>query len=168
MVISQEDLAGLSVEERAVLVTALLELGTVVPDGRRQRRRQQFIVFVLACTVGLAAWIVALGLTLPAHETVEQWRLAWIGFDVAELAAFAITGWAAWRARPILIPATIVTGTLLLCDAWFDVVLSWNTSGRWQSLASAIVLEVPLALLFWLAARRATARGLAAVTTSYA
>ena len=40
----------------------------------------------------------------------------------------------------------LVAATLLMCDAWFDVCLAWNTSDQLWSLLSAAV-EVPLAVL---------------------
>jgi hypothetical protein len=157
MGISREELARLSVDEREELALLLVELGGAEAAGN-PRSRRRFLVFVAVCIVVLAVWIVALGLTLPPHETTKQWRLAWIGFDVAELLAFAATGWAAWRGRQLIIPALIVVGTLLLCDAWFDVVLSWNTDERWGSVAGAVVIELPLAALFWWLARRLVLR----------
>ena len=47
----------------------------------------------------------------------------------------------------------IVTATLLCCDAWFDCVLDWGTSGFWLSLASALVAELPVAAILVLRAR---------------
>jgi hypothetical protein len=79
---------------------------------------------------------------------------AWVGFDIALLVAFVMTGWAAWRRRQILIMCLIVLATLLCCDAWFDVVLDARTSGFWWSVASALVVELPLATVAVLTARR--------------
>jgi hypothetical protein len=53
-----------------------------------------------------------------------------------------------------VIACLLVTGTLLCCDAWFDVILALGTSGIWASLASAVVIELPLAFLMFRAARR--------------
>ena len=44
--------------------------------------------------------------------------------------------------------------TLLCCDAWFDVVLDAHTKGFWLSLLSALLIELPLAALAILGARR--------------
>lgn len=160
---TRAELAALSDHDRAQLAAALAEFGpppdvalrTPSLDAEPLRRRsRRLALLALGCAVALTAWVIGLGLNLPSDVTVRQWRLAWVGFDIAELAAFAVTGWAAWRARRWMIPATLVTGTLLLCDAWFDVVLSWGTDERWQSVITAAVLEVPLALLLWWVARR--------------
>ncbi len=102
---------------------------------------------------GLVVWIVVLGVSLPAADSTRQWRLLWIGFDTVELTALAVTLWAMNRARPLAIPAALITGTLFACDAWFDVVLSWATRGWWFSLASAVLVELPLAAVLWGGAR---------------
>ena len=48
----------------------------------------------------------------------------------------------------------IVLATLLLCDAWFDVTLDVRTSGFLVSLLSALLIEIPLAVVAILGARR--------------
>jgi hypothetical protein len=98
--------------------------------------------------------VVGLLVTLPERYVVEQWRLAWVGLDIAEIAGFLLTGWAALRRRQLVIPAALVTGTLLLCDAWFDVVLSWGSRQQTISLLTAFLVEIPLALGLWAVARR--------------
>jgi hypothetical protein len=74
--------------------------------------------------------------------------------DLAELAAFAATAWASWHERQVLVLCMIVTGTLLCCDAWFDVMFNLGTRDVWMSLLSAAVLELPLAFLMFVGARR--------------
>jgi hypothetical protein len=59
-----------------------------------------------------------------------------VNFDILLLAAFAATAWAIWRQRQVLILLLTVTGTMLVCDAWFDVGTSLATSGIWISLLS--------------------------------
>jgi len=48
----------------------------------------------------------------------------------------------------------MLTGTMLCCDAWFDVGTSLATSGLWISLLSAVFAELPLAFLAFAGARR--------------
>lgn len=112
------------------------------------------LVLIIVGCVFLAAWIGYLAVSLPAFYRAGSWRGAWVGFDVAELAVFAITGWAAWRRRQILIMCLIVLATVLLCDAWFDVVLDSKTTGFLSSLLSALLVEVPIAVIAVLVARR--------------
>ena len=111
------------------------------------------VFFVVACVV-LIAWIIVLVLTLKRHFTATHWRMAWVGFDLAELAAFALTGWAFWRGRQIVIACLLVTATLLCCDAWFDVILDLRTDDMWLSVGSAALVELPLAFVLFNAARR--------------
>jgi hypothetical protein len=101
----------------------------------------------------LVGWIVVLTLTLHRQYTATHWRFAWVGFDIVLLAAFAVTGWGFWRGRQMVIGCLLVTGTLLCCDAWFDVILDLGTRGIWQSLASAVFIELPLAYIMFRAGR---------------
>jgi hypothetical protein len=109
---------------------------------------------IVVCCIGLVAWITVLALTLPRYYRTGGWRGAWVGFDIAELAVFAATGWAAWRRRQILLICLVVLATLLCCDAWFDVVLDARTRDFLFSVLSAVIIELPLAALAIIAAHR--------------
>jgi hypothetical protein len=151
-----EDLRRMSPQQRLRLRQMLAELDAPDPAVRRasQRRRTILLALVIACCVVLAAWIGVLAATLPRYYRAGDWRGAWVGFDLALLATFAATGWAAWRRRQILIICLVVLATLLCCDAWFDVVLNARTSGFLVSLLSAIIIELPLAAVAIQGARR--------------
>jgi hypothetical protein len=95
-----------------------------------------------------------LAVTLPRFYRAGDWRGAWVGFDLAELIAFALTAWAAWRGRQVLIMCLIVLATLLLADAWFDVTLDVRTGDFTFSLLSAVLVEIPLAVIAIVSARR--------------
>ena len=146
----------MSREERrhvAQMLAAIDEPHVLRDPAFQRRRRFSLLVFMGSCVV-LAAWIAVLMLTLPKHYTADHWRGAWVGFDIALLAAFAGTAWAAWRERQVLIILLTVTGTLLCCDAWFDVILDLGTRNIWMSVASAVFAELPLAFIMFTAARR--------------
>ena len=102
----------------------------------------------------LAVWIGVLEVKLPRHYRAGGWRAAWVGFDVGLLMVFAATAWAAWRRRQILIVCLMVLATLLCCDAWFDTTLDWGTRGFTLSLLSALLVELPLAVVALIGARR--------------
>ncbi len=73
-----------------------------------------------------------------------QYDLAWVGFDVFELIALAATGYLALRRSRYLALASASAATLLVVDAWFDVV----TAPRHRLLEAvvlAVVIELPLA-----------------------
>ena len=154
--ITEADLRELSPGERRQLAHSLAVIDYPHPllELNLRRRRKIGVLFsIIACTV-LVGWIVVLVLTLGRNYTATHWRLAWVGFDVVLLAAFAATGWAFWRGRQIVIACLLVTATLLCCDAWFDVILDLGSSGVWVSIASAVIVEIPLALVMFNAARR--------------
>jgi hypothetical protein len=155
MAYTRAEVLAMSDQERAELCEVLTSLGVpVAPTSQRERRRLILAGATLTAAAVLTAWVVGLLVTLPQREVVEQWRLAWVGLDVAEIAGFAVTGWSALRRRQLVIPAALVTGTLLLCDAWFDVVLSWGSQQQTLSLVTAFLVEIPLAVALWAVARR--------------
>jgi hypothetical protein len=143
-------------DERRRLARALAALDSPHPmmDARLRRRRRFGLLFMMSCCLGLAGWIAILLLTLPSHFTSSDWRAVWVGLDVAELAGFAATGWAAWHQRQIVIFLMIITGTLLVCDAWFDLALDYGSSGFTVSVVTAVLAELPLAFVMFASARR--------------
>jgi hypothetical protein len=154
-VFDEAELRQMSPRERAKLMQALAVLDMPrLANAGSHRRRRWFLVGTIVCCVVLAAWIGVLAVTLPRFYRAGDWRGAWVGFDLAELAAFAATAWAAWRGRQVLIMCLLVLATLLLADAWFDVTLDLRTNGFMVSLLSALLIEIPLAVAAIVAARR--------------
>jgi hypothetical protein len=155
VVFDEAELRQMSPRERAKLMQALAVLDMPrLANAGNNRRRRWFLVSTIVCCVVLAGWIAVLAVTLPPFYRAGDWRGAWVGFDLAELAAFTATAWAAWRGRQVLIMCLLVLATLLLCDAWFDVTLDAHTSGFLFSVLSAVLIEIPLAVAAILAARR--------------
>ncbi|HVS84603.1 MAG TPA: hypothetical protein VHD91_03125 [Gaiellaceae bacterium] len=108
----------------------------------------RWVVAVLAAvTVLLVPWTIYLTVTLPSRHVTAHYDVAWVGFDVALIGAFAATAWAAVRRARLLVPLAAATGTMLLCDAWFDVVTSKGAGEVGEAIAEAIVGELPLAAL---------------------
>jgi hypothetical protein len=106
----------------------------------------------LVIAVGLLPWIAWLFWSLPDEATAAHWRLAWGGFDIGLALALASTAWLALRRSPLAQTAAAVTGTMLVCDAWFDVLTSRGTTDVVVSAVLAVVAELPLAVLcFWIA-----------------
>ena len=151
----EAELRRMSPRERVKLMQALavLDMPRLSSPGST-RRRKLFLLGTIVCCVVLAAQIGLLAVTLPRYYRTGDWHGAWVGFDLALLVAFAATAWAAWRGRQVLIMCLLVLATLLLCDAWFDVTLDLHTSGFLVSLLSALLIEIPLAVLAIIGARR--------------
>lgn len=155
-VIDEAELRRMTPEERATLARALVVLNaqSVAPDPISQRRRRLLIAASLVSVLVLAVWIGILEVKLPRHYRAGGWRTAWVGFDIGLLLVFAATAWAAWRRRQVLIVCLMVLATLLCCDAWFDTTLDWGTRGFTVSLLSALLVELPLAAVALIGARR--------------
>jgi hypothetical protein len=117
---------------------------------RLQRSGLLTLLFVSALLE--AAWTVYLGWRLPRHYVADDWRMAWVGIDAAQVLTLLAAAWAAWQRRALLIVFSTAAGTLLLVDAWFDVMTA-RGSDLDQSLAF-LALEIPWALLlFWVTYR---------------
>jgi len=95
----------------------------------------------------LGPWTLYLTYSLPSQHLTRHYDLAWVGFDVGLLAAFALTGWFALHASKWLVPAAAMTGTMLVCDAWFDIVTSSGGGEQVQAILEACFAELPLAAL---------------------
>jgi hypothetical protein len=149
-VLNEADLNRAGGTEPAGLTRGLI----TVAGERSSWRRRLLIGAALFCAVWLAAWIGVLAVTLPWRYRAGGWSAAWVGFDGVLFLAFAATAWAAWRRRQILILCLIVVAVLLCCDAWFDTALDWGTPGFTASLALALLVELPLAVLALVGARR--------------
>jgi hypothetical protein len=154
--IDEAELRRMSREERAQLARALaaLELPASGPDPRALRRRRLIIVAAISAAVVLAAWIGVLAVTLPPRYRAGGWSAAWIGFDGLLLVVFLATAWAAWKRRQVLVLCLVVLATLLCCDAWFDTTLDYGTRGFMISLLSALLIELPVAVMALIGARR--------------
>ena len=155
-VIDEAELRRMSPEDRRQLAQALARIDLPHPllEPGVVRRRQFGMIITMASCLALAVWIVYLALTLPRHFTSVHWRAVWVGLDIAELIGFAMTAWAAWFQRQILILCMIVTGTLLVSDAWFDVMLDSGTPDAKMSFIAAVFAELPLAFILFSSARR--------------
>jgi len=117
----------------------------IVPELRWMRRRALPVLTLVA--LFLLPWTVWLTVTLPSRHVADHWDAAWIGFDLAEVVAIGATAVGIYRRAVWVEVAASVAGTLLLADAWFDVLLSGGDEKLWIAVAEAAVAEVPLAVL---------------------
>jgi hypothetical protein len=119
-------------------------------------------VALVVCAIVLIPWTGLLFATLPRHYVADHWAIAWGGFDIGLGIAAAGTAVMVFRRSPYAEVTATITGTLLVCDAWFDVLTSRGASDIARAAALALLVELPLAALcFW------TARNVArAVETS--
>ena len=104
-----------------------------------------FAALVGVCAVGLLPWIVYLAFALPVQRRSAHYDVAWVGFDVAMFAALASLAVAALRRSTWTEPLATVSATLLVVDAWFDIVTADNDMRRTGAVISALLIELPLA-----------------------
>jgi hypothetical protein len=98
----------------------------------------------IVCSLVLIPWIVYLGLSLPTRQVSSHYDAAWVGFDVFELIALAATGFLALRRSRFLALPAAAAATLLVVDAWFDVLTSPGHQ-MLESVLIAVFIELPLA-----------------------
>ena len=91
------------------------------------------VTILVLVAIALLPWVLWLTVTLPSRHVSEHWD-------------------AAWRRATWLQGAASAAGTLLLTDAWFDVLLSTGDEKVWLAVGQAVLSEIPLAILcFWIA-----------------
>jgi hypothetical protein len=115
------------------------------------RRPSLPLLFASAALV-LVPWIGLLVASPPCHYSARHWGIAWAGFDAGLALALGLTAYAARRRPPWLDRAAVAVGTLLIADAWFDVVTARATGAIALAMTEALAIELPLALLcIWVA-----------------
>jgi hypothetical protein len=122
---------------------------------RRPDSLREWVVLVYgAAGVFLLPWAVWLSASLRPEHVSERWDIAWSGFDVGLAVGFCGTAFAAYRRSPWVGALAAATGTLLLTDAWFDVMLESHGSELAVAIFEALVFELPMAVFcFWIAQR---------------
>jgi hypothetical protein len=116
--------------------------------------RQGVIAVFAAVGIGLLPWTIWLSQWLPPHHESVRWDLAWSGFDTGLALSFLFTAIAAWRRSPWVAAGAAATGTLLVADAWFDVILESHSDELRVSILTAVLGELPAAAFcFWIAYR---------------
>ncbi len=151
----EADVASLAEADRLLLARWLAQSAPSadLPPGMGRRRRRVLVV-ATAAAVFLVPWVALLAVTLPQHQQTHLWRTTWVGFDIALLLGFASMAWLGWRNRQLVMTAMVVTATLMLCDAWFDLTLSWGGREQAASILTAAFGEVPFAVFLFVAYRR--------------
>ena len=98
----------------------------------------------------LLPWTIYLGESLPSRQLSPNYDTAWSGFDGILMVALACTAYFALRRSRYLSTAATATATLLVVDAWFDV-LTTPSGQQAESILLAAVIELPLAAVcMWL------------------
>ena len=101
-------------------------------------------------SVILLPWTAYIAASLPARQLSPHYDVAWAGFDVLLCGALASTAYFALRRSRYLSTAATATATLLVVDAWFDVMTA-PSRDRLESILLCAFVELPLAAVcIWL------------------
>lgn len=154
-VLTDAELSGLTAAQRAELLTRLsgIDDRDLFSAGKAVERRR-FVFVLTACCLVMIPWVAVLAVRLPPHYTTGHWTLTWVGFDVGLSLLLALTAWTAWRRAQLFVLTATVTATLLVCDAWFDVTTAAGRADVMQSIAAAVLIELPLAAVLSQVGRR--------------
>lgn len=139
-------------DEAAAMRVAALGGGD---QGGRLRPTPRWVAPLFAAfAAGTVPWVVYLAYSLPKTVRVHD-RTAWVGFDILLILVFATTAYLAWRGRPWVVLTATATATMLVVDAWFDLLTS-----KGVELAVAVgtaVVELSLAgVCVWIALHAGT------------
>jgi hypothetical protein len=106
----------------------------------------------LVLALGTIPWTVYLAITLPERAENNNYRNAWVGFDIGLIALLLLTAYLAYRGSRYVTMAATATATALVIDAWFDVVTAPHTNDLIVALLTAFLGELPMAgLCLWAA-----------------
>jgi hypothetical protein len=145
--VSDAQIAAMSATERRELISRLERpIGELLPSSELARMRRVRLVVMVGAIVGLIPWTVYLAITLPDKYIAHNWPATWVGFDALILTFMAVTAVLGLLRRQLLVLTAFTTGILLICDAWFDVMTAAPTD-RWLSVLTAVLGELPLAVL---------------------
>jgi hypothetical protein len=123
--------------------------------SRRPSSLREWVVILYGLAgLGLLPWALWLSRSLKPHHRAVHWDLAWSGFDTGLAVLFMATAFAAYRRSPWVGALAAATGTLLVTDAWFDILLESHAGELRNAILLAVVAELPTAAVcFWIAQR---------------
>lgn len=122
-------------------------------DRRHFQLPKWFIAIYVVVIALLIPWIMYLAYSLPVHHVARHWDLLWVGFDIGLLVILGLTLYLAMKHSAWVILGATSLATMLLIDAWFDILTS-RPSDVWLAVLMAIMFELPLAVVsFWMAYR---------------
>jgi hypothetical protein len=102
--------------------------------------------------IGLVPWTIWIAYDLPQRHLARHWDIAWGGFDAAMAGLLLATAFAAVRRSPWIQSTATAAATMLACDAWFDMATAARGREEAMAIATALLLELPLAVIcLWVA-----------------
>jgi protein-S-isoprenylcysteine O-methyltransferase Ste14 len=122
-------------------------------EAIRGRSRRMAMLYAAAAVL-LVPWTVYLAVTLPRRDIDTHYRGAWVGFDILLVVAILLTAYYAFRMDDRVQLPAMATATLLIVDAWFDVMTAGRRSNLYEAVLMALCIEIPAAIFTLYLARR--------------
>ena len=110
-----------------------------------------------AMALVLLPWVFYLARSLPTQHVAWHWDVSWVGLDIALAIALVTTGLFAYRQSRLIIISGTALGSLLLLDAWFDILSQRGGDSMQQAVLMALLIEIPVAIASFMLAARALA-----------
>jgi hypothetical protein len=146
-VLSEAQIAAMSPAERRQLIRQLERpLSELLPVAVAHRIRWGWLGIMTGGTLVLIPWTVYLAFALPDDYLVHDWTALWVGFDLLLLALMTATVIFGMLRRQLMLLTAFATGTLLICDAWFDLMTAGPNDFRIAVLTAALG-DLPLAAI---------------------
>lgn len=119
---------------------------------KKHQNIHPYVPFWVGVIYGILAiitvpWTLYLAINLPQRHLSTHWDIAWVGLDATLGLALAATAWLAIKKSRLLIIAATITATMLIVDAWFDIMTARLGQQLVESIASALLVELPLAFI---------------------
>ena len=111
-------------------------------------------IYIMMAVV-LLPWTIYIGVSLPRRHLTAHWDVSWTGLDIGLIVSLLATGFFAYIRSIWVVIAAATTGSLVLVDAWFDVVSERSGQELHQALVLAFAFELPLALMSYYLASHA-------------
>lgn len=103
----------------------------------------------------LLPWTLYLSQSLPEHQLTVNWDVSWVGLNIALIVSLVTTGYLSYlQSRWVAMSATVL-GSVLVLDAWFDVLSQRGGDDLRQAVMLAVFIELPIALASFVIAGRA-------------
>ncbi len=104
----------------------------------------------------LVPWTLWLAATLPERHVARNFDVAWSGFDIAIAVSLIATGYGLYKGAAWTQGVAAAAATLLVTDAWFDVLMSAPGAERLIAITMAVLAEIPVAAACAMIAFRAS------------
>jgi hypothetical protein len=103
----------------------------------------------------LLPWTLYLSQSLPEHNLTIHWDVSWVGLNILLIVSLAATGYFSYiQSRWVAMSATVL-GSVLILDAWFDVLSQRGGDELKQAILMALFIELPIAAASFIIAGRA-------------